>query len=173
MKTARKARKGTVLLLVTVCLSGMLGFAALAIDGGVLLDDRQRVQSAADAAALAAADQLFLNWQSYNGLDVDLSAKHAAVASAKGNGFPNATVNIPPLAGSFAGKAGYAEVIVQYTQKRFFSSIFGSTGVDVRGRAVAQGRWAAAKIGVLVLNPTAGGAATTTGGASVGVAGVP
>src|SRR5437588_7046718 len=111
MKTARKARKGTVILLVAVCLTGMLGFAALAIDGGVLLDDRQRVQSAADAAALAAANQLFLNWQSDKGLDVDGSASDAAVASVSANGFANVIVNIPPLTGSFAGKAGYAEVI--------------------------------------------------------------
>jgi hypothetical protein len=173
MRTARYTRQGTVILLVAVCLTGMLGFAALALDGGGLLDDRQRVQSAADAAALAAVDQLFLNWQTYHGLDVDGSAKAAAVASATANGFPNVTVNIPPLAGTFTGQAGYAEVIVQYTQQRYFSTVFGSAPVTVRGRAVAQGRWAAAKIGVLVLDPTAPGAATTTGSGAVGVGGVP
>jgi hypothetical protein len=151
----------------------MMGFAALAIDGGGLLDDRQRAQSAADAAALAAADQLFLHIQTYHGLDVDLSAKAAAVASSTANGFPTITVNIPPLAGSFVGKAGYAEVIVEYNQTRNFSKVVGSSSVTVRARAVAQGRWAAPHVGVLVLDPTASGAATATGGSSVGVAGVP
>lgn len=106
MRATRTTRPGTVVLLVAVCLTGMLGFAALALDGGVLLDDRQRVQSAADAAALAAANQLFLNWQSYQGADVDGSAAAAAVASATANGFPNVTVNIPPQAGPFAGTQG-------------------------------------------------------------------
>jgi Flp pilus assembly protein TadG len=170
---ARQKRKGTVLLLVAVCLTVMIGFVAIAVDGGLLLDNRQRVQGAADAAALAAANKLFYNWQTYQGLDGDGSASDAAKADAAANGFPNPTVNIPPLSGTFAGKPGYAEVIIQYSQKRYFATIFGSSPTVVGARAVAQGLWKSPKIGILVLDPTSSAAALANGGGTVNVGGVP
>jgi hypothetical protein len=166
-------RKAAVVVLIAFCLIVLLGLVAIAIDGGLILDDKQRVQAAADAAAMAAANNLFLEWQTNVGLDVNGDAKAAAVASATANGFPNITVNIPPLSGPFKGLPGYVEVYIEYDQKRQFSSIFGSGDIGVHARAVAQGRWVAAKIGILVLDPTAPGAATIVGGAQVTVTGVP
>jgi hypothetical protein len=61
-------------------------------------------------------------------------------------------VNIPPQSGNFAGKPGYAEVIVQFNQKRYFSSIFGAGALPVTARAVARGR--PGNIGILVLDPS-------------------
>src|SRR6185369_5231833 len=75
--------------------------------------------------------------------------------------------------GPFAGQAGYIEVIVNYSQKRAFSRIWGKTDLPVKARAVAQGRWAPNKMGILVLNPTASGALTNTGGGMMTVVGVP
>ena len=174
MKKAReKKRQATVTLLVVVCLTVMLSFVAIAVDGGVLLDQRQQVQSAADSAALAAGNQLYLNYKIDGGIDADGSARTAAEAAAKANGFPKVTVNIPPQSGSFKGQKGYVEVIVEHLQKRYFSSLFGSSNLPVRARAVAQGRWTAAKVGVLVLHPTRPGSLTTTGGGKMTVVGVP
>ena len=54
------------------------------------------------------------------------------VANASANGYANdgttstVTVNIPPKSGPSTGKAGYAEVIVECYQNRFFSSIWGT-----------------------------------------------
>ncbi len=45
--------RGQVLILVVVGMVAMMGFAALAIDGGMTLSDRRNDQNAADAAALA------------------------------------------------------------------------------------------------------------------------
>ncbi len=173
MRASRLNRSGSVTIQVCACLVVLLSFTAIVVDGGVLLDDRQRVQSAADAAALAAAEDLFLNAVTNLGLDPQGTAKAAALASAAANGFPNPTVNIPPLSGPFTGLPGYAEVIVNYNQKRYFSTIFGSSDIPVAARATAQGRWAAAKVGVLVLDPTDPGSVTTTGGASMTVVDVP
>ena len=172
MKEQKKRRKGSVTVLVAVCLVGMLSFVALSIDGGLLMDHRQQVQSAADAAALAAAEDLFLNWNTNQGLDPSGTAKAAAQASAAANGFPSPTVNIPPLSGPFTGQPGYAEVILTYNQQRSFSTIFGSTdNVTVRARAVAEAGYKAAKVGILVLNPSAPGSVTDTGGGTVTIAG--
>jgi hypothetical protein len=151
----------------------LLSFTAIVVDGGLLMDQRQRVQSAADLAALAAADKLFVNFPTYQGVDTPGTAKAAALASAAANGYSNVTVNIPPLSGPFTGMAGYAEVIVTYNQTRYFSKMFGSADIPVVARAVSQGRWAAIKAGVMVLNPSDPGSLTATGGGTMTVAGVP
>ncbi len=105
------ARKGNVAVFTAVCLTVLVGAAAFALDGGRLLHSRRAVQAAADAAALAASDGLFLNYQTYAGLDGDGTAKAAALARAAANGFNNdgttnqVTVNIPPASGLHAGQA--------------------------------------------------------------------
>jgi Flp pilus assembly protein TadG len=173
MQKQRNKRRGAVTVLVAICLVGMMSFVALSVDGGLLLDDRQKVQSTADAAALAAGNQLYYYWKNYAGLDTNGAAASAAKAAAAAGGFSNVTVNVPPQAGAYKGLAGYVEVIVQYNQKRYFSSIAGTSDTPVIARAVAQGRWAPFNNGVLVLNPTAPGSLTSTGGGSMIVAGVP
>lgn len=57
LPTPRK-QKGAVLILVTVALFTLLGFAALALDGGYLLLNKSRLQDAVDAAALSGAKTL-------------------------------------------------------------------------------------------------------------------
>jgi Flp pilus assembly protein TadG len=105
-----------VAVLVAVCLTVLLSFVAIAVDGGMLLDSRRRVQAAADAAAMAAVEDLYLNWRTNQGLDPDGTAAAKAMDNAAANGFTNVVVNIPPQSGYFTGKAGYAEVIVTYNQ---------------------------------------------------------
>ena len=51
-------RKGAILLVVALCLFALVGVVALVVDGGQMFDERRRCQAAADAAALAAAEQI-------------------------------------------------------------------------------------------------------------------
>jgi hypothetical protein len=161
-------------------LTALLGVVAITLDGGLLLDDRWRGQAAADSAALAAAADLYGNFNQYQGLDKTGSAQKSALSVAAANGYSNdgttstVTVNIPPLTGDHAGKAGYAEVIVQYNQARNFSAIFSlfnknATGtIPVTARAVARGLMQAnSGAGIIVLDPTAQHALDVTGGGSV------
>src|SRR5690242_13200124 len=97
-------RQASVSVLVTVSLVALLAFVALAVDGGLLLWDRRCVQAAADAAAMAAAIDLYSNYQSNGGYDSSGSAVKAAQDIAAANGYENTTqgpskvdVNIPPL----------------------------------------------------------------------------
>src|ERR1051326_4641441 len=101
MRSNQTPRRGIVAVLVAVCLTVLIGCVALAIDGGLLMDSRRRVQAAADTGALAAASTLFANWQTTQGLDPNGSAAGAASTIAAANGFPNPQVNIPPLSGDF------------------------------------------------------------------------
>ena len=151
-------RRGATVVLVAVCLVAIVGVVALAIDGGVLLDKRRSVQAAADAAALAAATDLWDNFATNDGLDPNGTGKACALLTATANGFNNdgvasaVTVNIPPASGIASGKADYAEIIIQANQKRWFSAIFGSGTVPVQARAVACGN--PSNVGVYILDPT-------------------
>jgi len=171
MRKKSAKRRGIVSVLVAVSLLAIFGVVAIALDGGLLLDNHRRVQSAADAAALAAADDLFSNYGSNTGLDPSGTAKASALLTAAANGFNNdgatsvVTVNIPPKSGNFVGKAGYAEVIVQLNQKRNFSSVFGSGNLHVTSRAVAHGN--PGNIGILILNPTLQGACEIDGNVNI------
>jgi Flp pilus assembly protein TadG len=173
MRNRQQRRKGNVVVFVAICLTAVLGFVALALDGGMLLDERRDVQAAADMSALAAAENLYANWQTNQGLDTGGTAAAQATALATANGFSNIQVNIPPQSGYFVGQPGYAEVIVTANQARAFSVLWGTGSLPVQARAVAQGRWVPSNMGILVLNPTAPGALTNTGSGSMTVAGVP
>jgi hypothetical protein len=162
MRSKSPKRRGSVAVLVAICLIAIFGVVAIALDGGLLLDDHREVQSAADAAALAAAVDLFVNYNANQGSDPSGTAAASARATASANGYSNdgttsvVTVNIPPKSGNFVNKAGYAEVIVQYNQKRAFSGIFGSGNLPVTSRAVACGN--PGTIGILILDPHEQGA---------------
>jgi Flp pilus assembly protein TadG len=179
-------RQGSVVVLVAVLLVVILGVVALALDGGQLRDNHRTVQGACDAAALAAATQLFANYpaiaaSNYTRYDPGGAGAAAALASAAANGFSNdgarsvIAVHIPPQSGPFVGSAGYAEVTITLFQKRMFSRIWGTTALPVTSRAVSRGRWAGSGKGIIVLDPSmksslnasGTGSVTVTGGAAV------
>jgi hypothetical protein len=180
MRLVHARRRGTVAALTAILLVPMLGIVAIVLDGGVLLDDRRQAQTAADAAALAAAVDLFENYPASQGKDANGTAALSALTTAKANGFPNdgvnctVTVNIPPKSGPFTGKDGYVEVLIAYNQRRYFSSVLGAGALKVTARAVARGAYTPAAPGILLLDPTdnntldvtaTGGVTVTNGGA--------
>src|SRR5262245_10160054 len=199
----RAHRPGTVAVIVAMCLPVLVAALAFALDGGILMAERRTAQSVADAAALAAACDLYNNYWTNSGMDKEpYPAAASAVSTAQANGyvvggtvthtsqtdstvsFPKTTttctttdstitINIPPLSGDYVGKTGYVEVTVTYYEKRCFSGIFSSGTIAVQGRAVAQGAAVAAAVGVLVLDPSSKNAYNANGGGTSTVVGVP
>jgi len=113
---------------------GMLG---LGIDVGALRYEKRTMQTAADAAAIAAGAELTIG---------DWSA--AAQDAAAQNGFTNGTngvtvtVNNPPATASDPnyGNSKYVEVLVSQNQPTYFSRVFGVSSVPMTVRAEgAQG----------------------------------
>jgi hypothetical protein len=169
IRPSRPRRGGTVTPWLVLSLTAIIGIVALGIDGGRMMEERRATQAAADAAALAAACQVYENYSSLAGQD-NGTATAAANASAATNGYgadgsSTVTVNIPPQSGSFAGQAGYAEVIVERQLAASFGAIFTGKPLTIQARSVAQGT--PYKIGMIILNRTANGALTTTGGSAV------
>jgi hypothetical protein len=166
-------RRGTVAVIVAICLTVLMSVVAFSLDGGLMLEDRRRVQAAADAAALAAANDLFINYPSYAGVDTKGSAAKAAQTLAAANGFKDGdgddtvVVNIPPLGGKFIGQTGYVEVIITYNQPRFFSGVMGSGSIPVQARAVARGLWVPFNNGIIILHPTQSGSLSANGNGDV------
>jgi hypothetical protein len=192
MLITRHERPGNVCVLVAFCLTIVVGVAAIAIDGGLLMYDLQKVQVAADASAMAGATQLYKFWQSDSGFDPSNRARDAALGLAATNGFSNdgadsvITPNevdgsgkplhgiwCPPISGDHAGVPGYIEVVIQYNQKRNFSSIYGTERIPVRARAVAEGGWRSGKAGILLLDPTSSGSLNVVGNGTMNVVGAP
>lgn len=175
-------RRGVVVVLMAMMLFVILGVMAITLDGGMVRDNHRKVQGACDAAALAAACQLFVNYpaivkSNYTTYDPGGAGVAAALASVAANGFPNdgtqsaTIVHIPPQTGPFVGKPGYVEVIATYYQQRAFSRIWGPTAIPVTARAVAHGSWGGSGIAILILDPSAQSALNASGTGTVTVTG--
>lgn len=96
-----REESGQVLVMTLVCMGILFGALGLAVDVGLLFHARRNMQTAADAAAMAAATEMY-----YNGT-TNMKAK--AYAAAKDNGVDNTVAGnsvfvnpAPTLPGGFA-----------------------------------------------------------------------
>jgi hypothetical protein len=169
--------------LTVLTLTLLVGMVAIAIDGGALIEDRRHLQATADAAALAAAADLYAHYPVNGGTDPSGTALKSALATAAANGLSDdgansvVTVNISPAryqGGPNAGQPlppGYVEVIVQLNETRKFSNVFAPGTIPVRARAVARGTWKPAPDTVHALTLHNGGAVTVGSFSSLNVNG--
>lgn len=183
MRLQSDKRRGQLPVLIAIALVAILAFVALALEGGLLLNQRRHAQVAAEAAALAAAARLYdhmntdgTDYQSpYTQTEVIGWAKDTAKAYAAANGYDEdrgdciVTRNIPPESGPNAGKFGYAEVIIEAQQRRRFSSIFGRDDFVVKARAVACVARRPIPYAIVVLDPRSKGSFTAKGQGDVKV----
>lgn len=166
------ARFGAVAPLVAFSLVGLLGVVAIALEGGMAMDSRRRVQAAADGSALAAATDLFKRYNTSAGQDPQGYAAQSAKTTAAANGFTHGvdgttvtvrtagqTALLPSpenLWSTSSGlvKSGYVEVTIEARQRRYFSAIFGEGDLPISARAVAQGSSSPqTKPAIVVLEP--------------------
>lgn len=116
----------------------ILGFVGFAVDVGVLLVEKQKLQAAADSAAIAGAAEL-------NYGDWTTVAKSASAMNGYTDGSNGVTVSVnpsgdsvpTPLYGNYAGQPRYLEVIVTESVPTYFMQLFNIPTVPVQARAVA------------------------------------
>ncbi len=121
--------RGGVLPLVALCLAALLGFAGLSVDVGYLEYKQQAQQSATDAAAIGAAQQLTMK-----GCNGSSSATTVADTDALSNAYGNGgnvavSVHNPPTSGPYVGNN--CAVSVSITSRKistWFSQGFGFAG---------------------------------------------
>lgn len=133
MKRIRKLYKeedGQALALVAFMLVGLLGFAALVIDVGMMYSRKAELQLAADAGALAGAQKL---------PGSPAEARVLARDLAKQNGAPES--GITPET-PYDGKNNKIRVSIQTTEPTFFARVLGIEQTTVTAWAVAENnRW--------------------------------
>src|SRR5689334_7984909 len=114
-QAARKHEAGQVLPILALALVALLGFAALALDGGNLYTEQRRAQAAADNAVMAAA------FAQMNGTSSAAALAAIDYANASQNGYtlggPGTTMafHTPPAHGAYAGNTQYMEVVITQT----------------------------------------------------------
>jgi hypothetical protein len=135
---ATRSESGQVLVIVSLIIVTLIACTALASDVGFLRNLRRQMQTAADAAAIAGAREIF------SGNDGEVNT--AAATDATTNGFTNGvnavtvTINNPPTNSSYSninGNAQDVEVIINKAQPTFFMRAMGISTVNVAARSVA------------------------------------
>jgi Flp pilus assembly protein TadG len=121
LRRFRREQRGAVLVIVAAAMMGMIGMAALAIDAGSWYQVQRRAQSAADAAALAGAQDLPTS---------TTAARADAIAYAATDlpGAPAPTVTFP---------TGTSIKVVIATTAPSFIKLFGFNSANVSATSVA------------------------------------
>lgn len=163
-------RRGMILVWLAFLLTVLFGMAGLAVDGGLLMSGHRQAQNAADAAALAAAYDMFL------GRPASMAQETAIAFVKEHNGLAGAEVivNIPPSSGPYAGQAQFAEVIVRDPINTYLVQVL--PGVEaqqtVEARAVSGPEAVSAGAGVITLDPDARPGLAMGGGGALRVHGM-
>lgn len=149
--------KGSVVVLVALAMVALIGFAALAIDGGYLYYRHTRFQDVADAVALAAAHELVetkdykkafkvaVDYAENNQIKIDSSdsSSYTAKITYAGNEHGEMTVNFPD---------GFNEVKVDISinAKMYLATVLGIKPSPVAVSATARAGQAAEQTGNLI-----------------------
>lgn len=142
LRPIRHRHPGQTFLLVSIAIAMLVGIAAVAVDIGNLWTTRRLMQSAADAGAVAGADEIAIGGSSS---DITTAAQDAASHNGFANGGtrPGATATItvavhnPPTSGSYAANSNAVEVDVSEDQPTYFMRVFGWHSVPVSTTATA------------------------------------
>jgi hypothetical protein len=137
MKLQLKNEEGQTLVFTALCMSILLGFLALALDVGLMFNARHRIQTAADAAAIAGAIELGYHSSTGSGdaNNVVMAARAAAGLNLITDTTNQVAVNLSPTAGYHTGP-GYVEVIITQPNPTFLMGMFGRSTMNVSARAV-------------------------------------
>lgn len=145
------SRSGKVLALVVLLFPAIFGVAGMVFDSGLMSADRRSGQHAADAAATAAAMDLYLG----KGASIARDTAEQYVQDVNGLADITVTTNIPPQSGPYAGNSNFVEVLGQYNYRTRLIHLLGGTNQYVgQVRAVAGHEPATDGAAIVVLDPS-------------------
>ena len=159
LRNSKTRRRGAIVPLVAICLTGLVAFIALALDLGLLMIARNQCQNTADSAAMAGARTLTGDVSTNNNYS---AAGPAALAAATSNTILNQAVTTGQvtvtvgdyyyntsaaafqISPSSLGNAGDNWSLVQATvtssQPTYFAKVFGMTTLNASAKSTAAHR---------------------------------
>ncbi len=162
-------KRGQILLVTALGIVATIGIAGLAVDVGELWKTRRQMQTAADAAAIAGANDLAVQ----DTTDVVNDARNAAGTNGFANGGTTAfsdsaisvTVTSPPTSGTYSGNSNAVMVTVAENQPTQFLRLLGYSSIPVS--ASSTGLTVTGGSCIYSLDPTGFGAMTIAGTSTV------
>jgi hypothetical protein len=136
---------GQILVWTSLMLVILLGFLALAMDGGFFYQHKRQMQTAADSAALAGAHEIKRD-STITQAALETSSRNDSTLNGFTHGSNGIDVAVfrPPTSGYYAGNNSYVEAIITHPHRTFFARILNLLGpginfntATVRARAVA------------------------------------
>lgn len=135
---AARDRSGTISVLTALSLTAVLGFAGLGTEVSYWYVKTRNMQSAADSAAMTAAEAM-KNGETFSSGTPQADARAVAATYGYYDHVNNVNVDVhnPPNSGPYAGNSSAIEVIVNDTPPRLISALFMNSSPTIGGRAVA------------------------------------
>jgi Flp pilus assembly protein TadG len=143
-------RRGATALIFAGSAVALLGFGALAVEGGHWYLVQRNARSAADTGAVAGASARYRNGLIMPAAQAQAKAREAATDAVRDNGFAHGTslygasattvqVFVPPQTSpAYANDPNAVEVVVTPRVQQYFASLFtGQRDLPVRAHAVA------------------------------------
>ena len=128
-----KSQKGQALVFTAFGLLILMGIMGLAIDMGHLRSVKRDMQTAADAAAIAAAGEI--DYGDWNNAGLNASSKNGYANGANG---VTVTITHPPATGDpHAGNNFYVQASVAQSVPTYFAKIFGIPTISMTTKSEA------------------------------------
>jgi Putative Flp pilus-assembly TadE/G-like len=158
--SAAAGASGQVMVLICVSLVALVGMIAIVADFSFMQHQRNMMQTAADSAAMAGAQEL-----KYSDVVAAGKADAASNGYTDGRGSVTVAINNPPSTGPNASNSAYVEAIVSKPEPTYFLRVLGLRSMTVSARAVAyQGTGPNC---IYVTNPSAPAAMSNSGNVTV------
>jgi hypothetical protein len=151
---------GQVMVLICVGVVALVGMVGVVTDFSFMQHQKNMMQTAADSAAMAAAEELNYGDQVAAG-----KADAATNGYTNGAGGVTVTINNPPSSGPNSSNTDYVEAIVAKSEPTYFLGVLGVSAMTVSTRAVAYAGTGSNCI--YVMDPSASGALSASGSATV------
>jgi len=149
------------MIIVAFILPILIGFTAVAVEGGLWYADHHQLRNIADSSALAAG------WARYDGIDENQAASTAATPVGFNANTDDIQVNSPPTLGAYKNDAASIEIIVHRARTLILAQVLMPNGaMSIRARSVVQLK-PNSGVCVLALDKTASGAIGNQGSATV------
>jgi hypothetical protein len=148
------------MILICVGIIALVGMIAIVTDFSFMQQQRNKMQTAADSAAMAGSEEL--NYGDYAAAG---QADAATNGYTNGKGGVTVAINNPPSTGPNSSNSQYVEAIVSASEPTYFLRVLGVSSMTVSARAVAyEGNGANC---IYVTDPSASGAFSANGNVSV------